>query len=360
MKSSQEKGIESLNQEFKRYEQVNKGQTYHLAEKEGEDLFDDEFKIQTCDMSLFFHGGEAGKKEFARQLGEAMQSIGFAILTGHGVDHALYDEAEKKTAELFEKTTREERMKYHAKRFGSVNQGYFPMKETTIIHPDLVEGWVFCRRAFNMDNTDFKETDYWPRPGYEPFFRRLCLQHEGLILPIMQSILAYLGADVHLYDKKLAKTNFGFRLNYYPPIQAEDDASGAGRMLGHEDVDLFTILPAQSVDGLQVLNRKNMKWIRLEAPKGSIVLNTGDYMQRITNDVLPSTTHRVSKPKNKAMNSKPRISFPMAVYVWENEILEVLPNTGAPKYDSIDAETFHTRITSKYYGDTYADQKKPV
>ena len=131
-------------------------------------------------------------------------------------------------------------------------------------------------------------------------------------------------------------------------------------MLGHEDVDLFTILPAQSVDGLQVLNRKNMKWIRLEAPKGSIVLNTGDYMQRITNDVLPSTTHRVSKPKNKAMNSKPRISFPMAVYVWENEILEVLPNTGAPKYDSIDAETFHTRITSKYYGDTYADQKKPV
>lgn len=359
MKSDQDKGIDALNQEFKKYEQVNKGQTYHLVEREGEDQFDEEYKIRTCDMSLFLHGGETGRMEFARQLGEAMRGIGFAILTGHGIDPALYDESEKKTAELFETTTREERMKFHAARFGSVNQGYFPMKETTIIHPDLVEGWVFCRRAFNMDNSPgYKESDYWPRPGYEPFFRKVVLQHEALILPIMQSILRYLGVDPHLYDKKFSKTNFGFRLNYYPPILAADDASGAGRMLGHEDVDFFTILPAQSVDGLQVLNRKNMKWIRLEAPKGSIVLNTGDYMQRITNDLLPSTTHRVSKPKNRAMNNKPRISFPMAVYVWEKEMLEVLPNTGVPKYEPIEAETFHTRITSKYYGDAYADKPK--
>ena len=55
-----------------------------------------------------------------------------------------------------------------------------------------------------------------------------------------------------------------FRLNYYPPISNQDDASGAGRMLGHEDVDLFTILPAQEVEGLQVLNRENGKWIRFK------------------------------------------------------------------------------------------------
>ncbi len=79
----------------------------------------EEYEIKTCDMSLFYKGGEAGKKEFARQLGEAMRGIGFAILTGHEVDAALYDEAEKKIAEFFETTTREERMKYHAKRLVS-------------------------------------------------------------------------------------------------------------------------------------------------------------------------------------------------------------------------------------------------
>jgi isopenicillin N synthase-like dioxygenase len=358
MKSSKEHGIEAINQEFRKYEQVKKDQSYNLVEKEGQDQFDEEYEIKTCDMKLFFEGGDEGKKQFARDLGAAMQGIGFAILEGHGVDSNLYAKAEEKVAEFFETTTREQRIRYLAHRQGSVNQGYFPMKETTIIHPDLVEGWVFCRRAFNLgENKDYKEEDFWPRPGYEPFFRNIILEHERLILPLMQSMLSYLGCDPNLYNEKFTKTNFGFRLNYYPPLQQVDLNSGAGRMLGHEDVDFFTILPAQSVDGLQVLNRQNMKWIRLKAPDGSIVLNTGDYMQRITNDIFPSTTHRVSKPRDHSLISKPRISIPMAVYVWEHETLEVLPCCGEPKYKPINAETFHTKITSKYYGDDYAEQK---
>ncbi|MEL7002945.1 MAG: 2OG-Fe(II) oxygenase family protein [Bacteroidota bacterium] len=359
MEPSKEHGIDAVNQEFKRYEQVNKEQSYNLAEHEGKDQFDDEYVIKTCDVSQFFEGGEDGKKQFAYELGQALEGIGFAILTGHGIDTNLYEEAEEKTIEIFEDISRDERMKYEAQRFGSVNQGYFPIKETTIIHPDLVEGWVFCRRAFDMlgnRNDNYKESDFWPKDGYEAFFRKLCQQHEGLILPIMQSILTYLGCDAHAYDDKLTNTNFGFRLNYYPPISSEDEASGAGRMLGHEDVDLFTILPSQAVDGLQVLNRENMKWVRLNPPKGSIILNTGDYMQRITNDRLPSTTHRVSKPAERQLYKKPRISFPMAVYVWEEVMLDVLPCCGTPKYESINAETFHTRITSKYYGDEYAEK----
>lgn len=359
-KPSKEHGIDAVNQEFKKYEQVEKDQTYNLAENEAEDQFDNDYVIETCDLTQFFEGGEEGKKAFSEKLGRAMEGIGFVVLTGHGVDTALYDEAEEKTREIFEDISLEERMPFEAERHGSVNQGYFPIKETTIIHPDLVEGWVFCRRAFDMPgnrNPDFKVSDFWPKPNYEPFFRSLCQAHERLILPIMQSILGYLGCDPHAYDKKLTNTNFGFRLNYYPPVSNEDDASGAGRMLGHEDVDLFTILPSSAVEGLQVLNRKNMKWIRLNPPKGSIILNTGDYMQRITNDRLPSTTHRVSKPTAKGLYQKPRISVPMAVYVWEEEVLEVLPCCGTPKYESINAETFHTKITSKYYGDDYSESK---
>ena len=355
MGESKEKGIEAVNQDFSRYDQVNKKHTYHLAEKSGEDEFDDNHEIKTCDIGQLLNGGSSGAETFARELGHALEDIGFAVIDGHGVDTKLYEEGISRTRELFKTTTVAERQQYKAKRHGSVNQGYFPMKETTIIHPDLVEGWVFCRRAFDMDNDrGFDEGAFWPRPGYEPFFRRICLEHEKLILPIMQSILRYLGCDPHLYDRKLTRTNFGFRLNYYPPIRKEDAASGAGRMLGHEDVDLWTILPAQSVDGLQVLNRKNMKWIRLNPPAGSIIINTGDYMQRITNDRLPSTTHRVSKPTKPQVYGEPRITFPMAVYVWEEEVLEVLPGLGKPKYEPISAVKFHTQTTSKYYGDDYA------
>ncbi len=354
--SEQEKGIDAVNQDFNKYDQVNKEQTYRLVEKTDAESFDDEYQIKTCDMRQYFEGGGAGKARFAQELGEALEGIGFAILTGHGVDPQWYAEAERKVSEIFEHTSYEERMKFEAQRIGSVNQGYFPIKETTIIHPDLVEGWVFCRRAFDLgEEANYQVSDFWPNASYEAFFRKIIQAHEGLILPIMQSILRYLDCDIHLYDKALTATNFGFRLNYYPPITQADDDSGAGRMLGHEDVDLFTLLPAQSIEGLQVLNRKNGKWIRLHAETGSIILNTGDYMQRMTNDRLPSTTHRVSKPSNRNTFDKARISIPMAVYVWEDEILEVLPNCGRPKYEPIRAEKFHTAITSKYYGDDYAE-----
>jgi isopenicillin N synthase-like dioxygenase len=350
-------GIEATNQAYSRYDQVVKKQEYHLAEAHHAEAFDEDYRIRTCDVARFLRGGESDRQAFARELGEALQEIGFAILEGHGIDTALYEEAESRILSLFETTPLEDKLRFRAQRHGSVNQGYFPIKETSDIHPDLVEGWVFCRRAFAMGDAGAdagRVEELWPRPELEPFFRRLVQEQERLILPVMQSILSYLGCDPHLYDRKLTRTNFGFRLNYYPPVAADDAAAGTGRMLGHEDVDLFTFLPAPRVEGLQVLNRASGRWVRLQAPPGSIVLNTGDYMQRITNDRLPSTTHRVSLPRDPALRRGTRVSFPMAIYLWEDEVLEVLPGLGPPKYEPIKAITFHTRTTSKYYGDDYA------
>ena len=355
MSDRKAQGIEATNQAFRQYDQVEKRQEYHLAEAQHHEAFDEETRIPILDLGRVLRGSEADQQAFARDLGDAARRLGFAILEGHGVDPKLYDEADQRILALFTEVPLEEKLHYRARRFGSVNQGYFPIKETTEIHPDLVEGWVFCRRAFDLDaNPSYSEEDFWPRPGFEPAFRRVCEAHQRLIHPVMQSLLRSLGCDPHLYDDKLTATNFGLRANHYPPMTAADQTSGAGRMLGHEDVDLFTFLPASRVEGLQVLNRANGKWIRLAPPRGSIILNTGDYMQRISNDIFPSTTHRVSPPRLAAERQRPRVSIPMAIYVWEDEILEVLPGLGLPKYEPVKAIHFHTRITSKYYGDDYA------
>lgn len=351
---TRQSGIKALNQAYRRYEQVDKNQTYGLSENAEVDRFDDDFEIRVCDMADWFDGGAAGRARFAHGLGSAMEEIGFAILVNHGVDTRLYELADAKIREFFETIPMAERQPYRARRHGSVNQGYFPVNETTIIHPDQVEGWVFCRRAFDLDgDPNYDERRFWPRPGFEPVFHELIQAQEPLILPLMQAMLTHLGCDPHLYDDKLSATNFGFRLNYYPPLDASAPPGG-GRMLGHEDVDLFTILPAPGEEGLQALNRANMKWIRLNPPPGSIILNTGDYMQRISNNRFPSTTHRVARPRDPEAMTRARTSFPMAIYVWEDEILEVLPGLGDAKYPPIRAEDFHTRITSKYYGDDYA------
>ena len=348
------KRTDASSSDFEKYDQVARPQAYRLAEG-GAEEFDEEFEFRTCDMQMYFNGGEDGRAEFAQELGAAMEEIGFAILVGHGIDPELHDAAEEWVIDLFTKPSLDKKLEYTANRVGSINQGYFPIKETSDIHPDLVEGWVFCRRAFDINQDPaFLVEDLWPIPEAERFFRRLCLETATLVAPITESIFRYLGVDPHHYDKRLADTNFGLRLNYYPPISAEDEASGAGRLLGHEDIDLFTLLPAPKVEGLQVLNRKNGKWVRLTAPPGSIIVNTGEYMQRITNDILPATTHRVSKPRDVHQHGKTRVSFPFNVYLWEDEVLEVLPGIPDPKYSPIKSIIFHTKTTAKFYGDDYA------
>ena len=347
---------QALNQQFKKYDQVEKAHTYRLAEDE-QDEFDEEYRIATLDMAPFLAGDSGDKARFADSFAAALHEIGFAVLVGHGVDTALYDDAHDGVLELFETTALADKLRFRAARHGSVAQGYFPIEETSDIHPDLVEGWVWCRRAFDIpqDRAEpFRGEDYWPRADFERRFRPLVLAHEALFKPIAQAMFMGLGTDPNAYDRKLDRTNFGLRLNYYPAMSERQDRSGAGRLLGHEDVDLFTILPAPRVDGLQVWNHASGKWVRLRAPEGSIIINTGDYMQRITNDRLPSTTHRVGKPVDGSHLGRPRVSFPMAVYVWEDELLEVLPGLGEPKYPPVKAIAFHTRSTSKFYGDDYA------
>lgn len=346
----------ALNQQFKRYDQVEKAHAYRLAEHDS-DEFDENYRIARLDLGQYLHGSAAEKARFASDFATSLKEIGFAVLVGHGVDPALYDDIHDRVIDLFTATSLSDKMRFRAKRSGSINQGYFPIEETSDIHPDQVEGWVWCRRAFAVPQqreAPFQPSQFWPRADDEPRFRRMVLAHEALFKPIMQAMLQGLGCDPHCYDDKLSTTNFGLRLNYYPPMSGAQDRSGAGRLLGHEDVDLFTILPAPRIEGLQVWNHRSEKWVRLNAPEGSIIINTGDYMQRITNDILPSTSHRVGKPADGSHLTRARVSFPIAVYVWEDEMLEVLPGLGAPKYPPVKAINFHTRSTSKFYGDDYA------
>ena len=347
---------QALSAEFRKYDQVEKAHTYRLAEH-ASDEFDDDYEIATLDIAPFLAGDGAAKVQFADAFAAALQDIGFAVLVGHGVEPSLYDAIDEHILKLFESTPLEEKMRFAAARHGSVAQGYFPIERTSEIHPDLVEGWVFCRRAFDLPQRRvgaFVAEEFWPNASFEQQFRTVVAAHEALFKPIAQAMLQGLGCDPHLLDERLTGTNLGLRLNYYPPMNAAQDSSGAARLLGHEDVDLFTMLPASKVDGLQVWNHRSGKWVRLSPPRGSMIINTGDYMQRITNDRLPSTTHRVGKPSDASHRSSPRVSFATNVYLWEDEVLEVLPGLGEPKYPPVKAISFHTRSTAKFYGDDYA------
>ena len=83
-----EPDIQAVNQDFVRYDQVEKGHTYKLAESDTNE-FDENYQIQIFDFARYLHGDVNDREDFAREFGEAVQDIGFSILTGHGVNPAL-------------------------------------------------------------------------------------------------------------------------------------------------------------------------------------------------------------------------------------------------------------------------------
>src|SRR3954462_13885025 len=58
---TKEDGVRASNQDFIRYDQVEKRQNYQLAEGLDSDQFDDEFQIRTVDIGRFLHGNDDDK-----------------------------------------------------------------------------------------------------------------------------------------------------------------------------------------------------------------------------------------------------------------------------------------------------------
>ena len=351
------------------FEELNKPRYHLAAAADGDDAIDESFEIGVVDMSAVLRsseeGGEAARAAFAAELGLALEEMGFAVLVGHGVDLALHEAAHARTPLLFTSNTDDRKAAFRAERFGAVNQGWFPMEETSNLHPDQVEGWVWCRRAFRLpgglgdQGTGGSQlAEYWPSgAGEEEFWRAHVLAHERLAAPIFRAMLDRVGvAQPEPLVEALNEPAFALRLNYYPPATGDVGAKvmdqGAGRMVGHEDVDLFTLLPAPSSPGLQALNPRTQKWVRVTAPPGSIIVNTGDYAQRLFSDHFPSTTHRVTPPPEE-YKAQPRTSFPMAVYLPEDFVLTCLPECGEPRYPPMTSLDFHTSTNRKYYGEDY-------
>jgi isopenicillin N synthase-like dioxygenase len=100
------------------------------------------------------------------------------------------------------------------------------------------------------------------------------------------------------------------RAIHYPPITSEPKS--AIRAEQHEDINLITLLVGASAEGLEILSKQN-EWLPIQAGDGEIVVNVGDMLQRLTNDRLKSTTHRVVNPPREKWHTS-RYSLPFFLH----------------------------------------------
>jgi isopenicillin N synthase-like dioxygenase len=139
---------------------------------------------------------------------------------------------------------------------------------------------------------------------------------------MLRAIALFLGLDEFYFDDKIHHGNSILRPIHYGPILG--DPENAVRAAEHEDINLITLLMGASADGLQVLNKKGA-WVSVTALPDHLVVNVGDMLQRLTNNRLKSTTHRVVNPPKDQWGTS-RYSIPFFLHPRSDMRLDCLSN----------------------------------
>ncbi len=261
---------------------------------------------------------------FAQAFGGSFQRFGFAVVRDHGVPQELIARAWALTKAFFE-LPEEEKRGYFLPGGGGA-RGYTPFKTEIAkgaTHVDLKEFWHIGRELAAGHRFGAVMTpNVWPNQpeGFRETFIELFAAFDTAGDKLLSAVARYLGLAPDWFDSAVKDGNSVLRLLHYPPVAADAPEVRAG---AHEDINLITLLLGAEEAGLELLDRDG-KWLAVKPPEGAMVINVGDMLQRLTNHVLPSTTHRVVNPPAERRGHS-RYSMPFFLHPAPDFLIETLP-----------------------------------
>jgi len=281
--------------------------------------------IPVVDLSDFLGVEPLEKDAFVQKLGKAYEQVGFVAVKNHGIPQPLIDDLYKYVQAFFalpkEVKSRYEKPELAGQRgytsFGKEHAKGFDA-------PDLKE---FFQYGQTVEGAAIDDEHYPPNvsvaevPGLAPTLYETYRHFEKSGQALLSAIALYLGLEENYFDQYVQNGNSIIRLIHYPPI-TEEPASSI-RAEQHEDINLITLLVGASADGLEVMTKEG-QWVPATAAPDEIVVNVGDMLQRLTNNKLRSTTHRVVNPPREKWNSS-RYSIPFFLHPQSEMSLDCLP-----------------------------------
>lgn len=298
-------------------------------------------RIPTLDIRRF----DTDRNAFVAEIGAAYREWGFAGIRGHGIPQALIDGAYDAFVRFFALPA-QTKAKYHLKGTGGA-RGYTPFGIETAKdsrYPDLKEFYHIGRELPPGSKfVDVMAPNVWPAEVPQFHEKGLALYQalDALGSRVLCALALHIGLPEHFFADKTNVGNSILRPIHYPPII--DDEIPNVRAGAHEDINFITLLVGASAEGLEVLTREG-QWLPITTKGDAIVVNIGDMLQRLTNHVYPSTTHRVINPHNENAR-KPRYSVPFFLHPNPDVLLDVLPSCITPDNPS----RYPTPITSHEY-----------
>lgn len=270
--------------------------------------------IPSVDLADFLSDDPQRKQKFVNEIGKAYEEIGFVALKHHFLSDELVEELYKEVKAFFDLPL-EVKKKYEIEGLAG-QRGYISFGKEHAKgkkEGDLKEFFHFGQEPTadaNLTeeypkNVHVEELKDFNHVGMEAY---RMLEKTGIY--VLRALALYIGLDEHYFDHWASNGNSILRPIHYPPITEEP--KGAVRAGAHGDINLITLLMGASTGGLQVL-RKDGEWIDAIPKEDELVINVGDMLERLTNNKLRSTIHRVINPP-KEQWSTPRYSIPFFMH----------------------------------------------
>jgi isopenicillin N synthase-like dioxygenase len=278
-------------------------------------------RVPELSLSHFTQGDPDAQADFSAALMRGLKEYGFVILKDHAVPVDLLDRAYDLAARLFAQGEAEKR------RGAAGLRGYTPFgtehaKDSR--HPDLKEFWQIGREVPPGVTLDEPfPPNVWPEglPAFRNTFLALyeALDETGRVL--LRALAPELGLDPGHFDPLVRHGTSILRVLHYPPV-ADDVAPGCVRSAAHEDINFLTVMVAAKGAGLELLDRDG-SWLPVETDPRNLIVDSGDMLARLTNGVIPATTHRVVNPAGPNVS---RYSMPFFMHPASSVSLACLPS----------------------------------
>ncbi len=272
---------------------------------------------------------------FARELGGSFERYGFAVVADHGLDPQLVDRALADTKAVFALPDETKRRYHLAGRGGA--RGYTPFGVETAkgaASHDLKEFWHVGRELPpGHPYARYMPPNVWPDEvtSFRESLSELYTALDSLGAQLLSAVARHLDLPPDWFEDKVWLGNSILRLLHYPPVTGEAAANHV-RAGAHEDINVITLLLGAEEAGLEILAKTDdgsSRWLPIAPPPGALVVNIGDMLQRLTNGVLPSTSHRVVNPAPERMGVS-RYSTPFFLHFEPEFMIEALPGRAGP------------------------------
>lgn len=302
-------------------------------------------EIPSLDLADFTSGSAKDKEKFVLDLGRAYEQIGFVAIKNHGLSDDDTKRLYQAIQEFFE-LPQEIKDKYDGSSVngqrGYTSKGKEHAKGRKV--GDLKEFYHVGQPVQDIPSNDPIKNqiveNIFPEeiPDFEPITLKVYNTLEEAGKTMLRAIALYLELEEDYFDSVVKNADSILRPIHYPPIEnPEEIPDGAVRAAAHGDINFITLLMGASADGLEVL-RRDGKWIPITALPDQIVVNVGDMLDRMTNNKMKSTIHRVVNPTKEKMKES-RYSVPFFMHARPETDLSCLESCVSDKYPKMYDDT---------------------